>query len=150
MIKTIKLRQLNKIIIISDSFIKKTNFPWCPPDWKNHRSDVWFFQKSPRDGRLSGHHGGPIEVPLKLLDYRSTIVLRSLREAHDWVPIMPRDALVSRTEDVKFSILDLSQDFFSFFTTLKKEKFRNIGDTFKRVIEILVNWHISTHIFWRG
>ena len=29
------------------------------------------------------------------------------------------------------------------------QKFSNISDTFKRDIVILVNWHISTRVFWR-
>ena len=30
-----------------------------------------------------------------------------------------------------------------------REKCSNINDTFKRVIGTLVNWHISTRVFWR-
>ena len=45
------------------------------PDCKNH-------------GQRSGYHGGPLKSPV----HQTTIVLRCLKVALNWNPIMPRDA----------------------------------------------------------
>ena len=47
------------------------------------------FSDAVRETGVSRHHGGPLK-PLRLSQY--SIVLRGLRGALNWAPIMPRDA----------------------------------------------------------
>ena len=59
------------------------------PGWKTSKKHI-------QETRISRHHGSPISSPLSywwvVLRPFNTIVLRGLRDAHNWTLIMPRDA----------------------------------------------------------
>ena len=61
-------------------------------DWKNKWGQTLI---GPRDWRLSASWGPNWRLPWNPSDHHSIIVLWGFREAHDWVPIMPRDSSVS-------------------------------------------------------
>ena len=53
---------------------------------------------------VSQHCDGSIKAPLKPLDHHCGMVLRGLKGAFDWAPVMPRDVSTWTTDVFFFSV----------------------------------------------
>ena len=90
---------------------------------------------SPRYGQSTKHLASRLSQTAK-----STIVSEGFKGGTRGAPIMPRDA-VSRTANVELSLHRRYEDLASSLRSVIWDggKFTNMGDTFRRVIGILVN-----------
>ena len=80
-------------------------FQWqFRPDWKNYNDQT---HSCPRDWHLSASWGPNWWPPWNSSEYYSTIVLRGLRRAVIWSPIIPRDSNTSDNRWLFFSSLEL-------------------------------------------
>ena len=63
-----------------------------PPGWKGNSDQT---RTAVRENRVSRHHGGTIEGPLRAPVHHSTFILRGLSGALIWSSMMPIDASLS-------------------------------------------------------
>ena len=86
---------------------------------------------------------GNLGILLKSLSIKASLLLDTCLESVNWLGV----AITGWNGSCWFAGRNFCRGITNSWE--RWEKFSNKNDTLRRVLEILVNWHISTQVFWR-